>query len=92
MRDAKGAAQLLLDCVATFTCTELVSYTRFTFLTLVTAVIALDRPALKKRVIQDPQVLTVIRDLPAAQQLVWSIYNCDYKSFFEAVRLLFTVH
>lgn len=30
-RDIKGAAALLLQCVATFTCTELCSYQEFIF-------------------------------------------------------------
>lgn len=85
VRDVKGAAGLLLDCVATFTCTELISYTRFMFLTLVTNVITLSRTDLHKKIIVDPQVITVIRELPAAQKLVWSIYNCDYKSFFGGI-------
>ena len=31
VRDIKGAAALLLDCVATFTCTELCTYEQFIF-------------------------------------------------------------
>lgn len=84
-RDVKGAAGLLLDCVATFTCTELITYTRFMFLTLVTNVITLSRTDLRKKIIVDPQVISVIRELPAAQKLVWSIYNCKYQDFFDGV-------
>lgn len=81
----KGAAALLLDCVATFTCTELITYTQFMFLTLVTTVITLSRTDLRKKIIVDPQVISVIRELPAAQKLVWSIYNCKYQDFFDGV-------
>lgn len=86
VRDVKTAASLFLDCVATFTCTELITYTRFIFLTLVTNIITLSRTELKKKIIVDPQVITVIRELPAAQKLVWSIYNCNYKAYFDGVR------
>eukprot|EP01033_Poteriospumella_lacustris_P002597 gene2597-1890_t len=84
-RDVKGAAALLLDCVATFTCTELITYTQFIFLTLVTTVITLSRTDLRKKIIVDPQVISVIRELPAAQKLVWSIYNCKYQDFFDGI-------
>jgi 26S proteasome regulatory subunit N7 len=86
VREVKSAASLFLDCIATFTCTELCSYSQFIFMTLVTNVITLDRNALRKKIILDPQVITMIRDLPSAQLLVHSIYNCDYQSFFKGVR------
>lgn len=85
IRDVKAASQLLLDCVATFSCTELCSYQQFMLYTLLTALISLDRNSLRKKVINDPQVITTIRDLPNVQLLVNGIYNCDYKVFFEAI-------
>jgi 26S proteasome regulatory subunit N7 len=41
---------MLLDCVATFTCTELCTYKQFMFYTLLTSLIALDRNTLRKKV------------------------------------------
>jgi hypothetical protein len=41
---------MLLDCVATFTCTELCTYKQFMFYTLLTSLIALDRTTLRKKV------------------------------------------
>jgi 26S proteasome regulatory subunit N7 len=81
------AAALFLDCVATFTCTELCSYKQFMFYALLTCLIALDRNDLRKKAIDDPHVITVVRDLPQVQLLLTSIYGCDYISFFKAVRL-----
>jgi len=85
VRDLKGAAALFLDCVATFTCTELCSYTQFMFYALLTCVISLDRNGLRKKAIDDPHVITVVRDLPQVQLLLTSIYNCDYVQFFKAI-------
>jgi 26S proteasome regulatory subunit N7 len=85
VHDLKAAAALLLDCVATFSCTELLDYNQFSFFTLVSNIIYLDRNDLRKKIINDPHVITVIRELPATQKLVNSIYNCDYQSFFDAV-------
>lgn len=85
VRDVKQAGGLLLDCIATFTCTELCTYQEFMFLTIVTNIILLDRNALRKKLIQDPQVITVSRDLATPTALLQSIYNCDYGLFFESI-------
>ena len=50
IRDIKQASKLLLDCVATFTCTEICSYNKFIFYTLLTNVITLERNDLRKKV------------------------------------------
>lgn len=50
VRDVKQAAKLLLDCVATFTCTEICTYKKFMFYTIVTNIISLDRNDLRKKV------------------------------------------
>lgn len=82
------AAKLLLDCVATFTCVELCSYKTFMLYALLTNLICLDRNQLRKKLVQDPHVITAIRELPSAQRLLHGIYHCDYQQFFSAVRLL----
>lgn len=55
-RDVKGAASLLLECVSTFTCTELCSYNDFILYTVVTNVLALPRTTLKKKIVDGPEV------------------------------------
>ena len=88
-RDMKEASKLLMDCVATFTCTELCTYKQFMFYALLCSVITLNRNDLRKKVINDPHVITIIRELSNVQSLINGIYNCDYKSFFQAI---LTVH
>eukprot|EP00286_Rhodomonas_abbreviata_P029126 CAMPEP_0181294512 /NCGR_PEP_ID=MMETSP1101-20121128/3643_1 /TAXON_ID=46948 /ORGANISM="Rhodomonas abbreviata, Strain Caron Lab Isolate" /LENGTH=341 /DNA_ID=CAMNT_0023399181 /DNA_START=157 /DNA_END=1182 /DNA_ORIENTATION=+ len=85
IRDLKGASKLLLDCVATFTCVELCTYKQFMFYTLLTCLIALDRNDLRKKIIDDPHVITIVRELPNERDLVNSMYNCDYKVFFQTI-------
>ena len=80
------AAKLLLDCIATFTCVELCSYKTFMLYALLTNLICLDRNQLRKKLVQDPHVITAVRELPAAQRLLHGIYHCDYQQFFSAVR------
>jgi 26S proteasome regulatory subunit N7 len=48
--DVLQASKMLLDCVATFTCTELCTYKQFMFYTLLTSLIALGRNDLRKKV------------------------------------------
>lgn len=55
-RDVKGAAALLLECVSTFTCTELCSYNDFILYTVVTNVLVLPRTTLKKKIVDGPEV------------------------------------
>lgn len=81
-RDPRGAAELLLECVATFTCVELCSYEKFMFYTIVTAIMTLSRTDMKIKLVKNPQVLSVIREVPHMEHLLNSIYNCEYKSFF----------
>mmetsp|Transcript_31818 Transcript_31818/g.38478 ORF Transcript_31818/g.38478 Transcript_31818/m.38478 type:complete len:396 (+) Transcript_31818:151-1338(+) len=83
-RDLKKAANLFLDSIATFTATELCSYSTFIFYTVVTSMISLDRVTLKKRVIDAPEILTVIEEMPHLAVFLNSLYNCDYSKFFSA--------
>lgn len=55
-RDVKGAAALLLECVSTFTCTELCSYNDFILYTVVTNVLILPRTTFKKKIVDGPEV------------------------------------
>jgi 26S proteasome regulatory subunit N7 len=86
VRDTKSASSLLLDCVATFSSTELCTYRKFMFYSIVTSIIALDRNDLRKKIVNDPHVLTEVRDMLVSKALIQGIYQCDYASFFESVR------
>ena len=55
---------------------------------LLTNLICLDRNQLRKKLVQDPHVITAVRELPAAQRLLHGIYHCDYQQFFSAVPAL----
>jgi 26S proteasome regulatory subunit N7 len=85
IRDVRKASALLLDCIATFTCVELCSYKQFMFYALLTSIISLSRNDLRKKVVDNPHVISIIRDLPEIQALLKSIYNCEYNLFFQAL-------
>lgn len=60
-RDIKGAAALLYDGIATFTCYEICTYKQFMFYAVLTNIMALPRTSLEKKIVHNPQVITILR-------------------------------
>ena len=60
-RDMKGAAALLYDGIATFTCYEICTYKQFMFYAVLTNVLVLPRTNLEKKIVHNPQVITILR-------------------------------
>ncbi|KAG6478654.1 hypothetical protein ZIOFF_062098 [Zingiber officinale] len=83
-RNFKKAANLFLDSISTFTTYELFSYDTFIFYTVLTSIISLDRVSLKQKVVDAPEILTVIGKIPHLSEFLNSLYGCQYKSFFSA--------
>ncbi|XP_021855202.2 26S proteasome non-ATPase regulatory subunit 6 homolog [Spinacia oleracea] len=83
-RDFKKAASLFLDSISTFTTYELFPYDTFIFYTVLTSIISLDRVSLKQKVVDAPEILTVIGKIPYLSEFLNSLYDCQYKSFFSA--------
>jgi len=63
-RDTEGASSLLLDCIATFSCNEICSYSEFIVYTILTNLLHLPRPELKKKIIDGPEVISVSGEIP----------------------------
>uniref|UniRef100_A0A6N2K3S3 26S proteasome regulatory subunit RPN7 n=1 Tax=Salix viminalis TaxID=40686 RepID=A0A6N2K3S3_SALVM len=83
-RNFKKAADLFLDSISTFTTYELFPYDTFIFYTVLTSIISLDRVSLKKKVVDAPEILTVIGKIQYLSEFLNSLYDCQYKSFFSA--------
>jgi 26S proteasome regulatory subunit N7 len=49
-RDFTGAAELLLDTLSTFTCTEMMDYKTFVKYAVLSGAYSLDRPLIKSKV------------------------------------------
>ncbi|KAG2678638.1 hypothetical protein I3760_11G011200 [Carya illinoinensis] len=77
-RNFKKAATLFLDSISTFTTYELFPYDTFRFYTVLTSIISLDR------VVDAPEIFSVIGKIPHLSGFMNSLYNCQYKSFFSA--------
>eukprot|EP00899_Mesostigma_viride_P009301 jgi/Mesvir1/18372/Mv14258-RA.1 len=84
IRRFKEAATLFLDSIATFTSYELFPYTTFVFYTVFTSIALLDRVTLKDKVVNAPEILAVIDDIPHLGELLNSLYECNYHRFFES--------
>ncbi|GAV68017.1 PCI domain-containing protein/RPN7 domain-containing protein [Cephalotus follicularis] len=83
-RNFKKAADLFLDSISTFTTYELFPYDTFIFYTVLTSIITLDRVSLKQKVVDAPEILTVIGKIPYLSEFLNSLYDCQYKLFFSA--------
>jgi len=81
IRNFKTASDLFLESVSTFSSTELMPYTTFIFYTVLVSMISLDRPDIKKKVIVNSDILTVIHQIPHASKYVDSLYNSRYHDF-----------
>lgn len=83
-RNFKKAADLFLDSISTFTTYELFPYDTFICYTVLASIITLDRVSLKQKVVDAPEILTVIGKIPHLSEFLNSLYGCQYKSFFSA--------
>ncbi len=64
--------------------TELFSYEACILYTVLTAVPNLDRVALKDKVVDAPEILTLIDAIPHLAQFLNALYECRYDDFFRA--------
>jgi len=85
VRNFKQAALLLLETISTFTAVELLDYQTYIFYTVLMAVVSLGRVTLKEKVINAPEILTVIDNIPHLGALLNSLYNSQYSTFFVAL-------
>lgn len=84
-RNWKKATELLVDTLSTFTSTELFSYTQFVQYTVAMAVLSLHRVQLKSKVLNAPEVLAVIDEVPHLRDLLQSFYHSNYSLFFQSL-------
>jgi len=84
-RDIKSSASLLVDCIATFSCTEMCTYTEFIVYAMLSNVLYLPRTKLKADIIDGPEILSVANDIPAFSKLVNTLYDCNYKGYLNAM-------
>jgi 26S proteasome regulatory subunit N7 len=77
-RELKTAANLFVSSLATFTPCDLLSFRDFVFYTIVASLIAMDRTTLKKKILDSPEILSVVGEIPHLREFVISLYECRY--------------
>eukprot|EP00804_Cyclotella_cryptica_P031162 CCRYP_011756-RA/>CCRYP_011756-RA protein AED:0.31 eAED:0.31 QI:287/1/1/1/1/1/3/1172/463 len=85
VRDLQSASKLLVDGIATFSCTELCDYSEFITYAVVTSLLHLPRTELKKSIIDGSEILQVANDIPVVLKLANTLYDCDYKQFLHTL-------
>jgi len=84
-RKFKQASALLLESISTFTASELFPYKTLVFYACMLAVITVDRVNYRKRVLNSPEILSTIDDIPHLRSFLFSLYRCQYDVFFAAL-------
>ncbi|KAG0226054.1 26S proteasome non-ATPase regulatory subunit 6 [Actinomortierella wolfii] len=90
IRNFKGAAELFLDTLSTFTSVELLAYKEFITYAVLSSMVALKRVDIKKKVIDSPEVLEVLHEIPHLEDYLRSLYAGDYAKFFVSLAALET--
>lgn len=67
---------------------ELFSYETCIFYTVLTSVQTLDRVSLKSKVVNAPEILTVIESIPNLSTYLNALYKCQYADFFKVSSLM----
>ncbi|KNE56680.1 hypothetical protein AMAG_02463 [Allomyces macrogynus ATCC 38327] len=84
-RDFKGAANLFLETLATFSSTELMDLQDYVTYTVIMAAIAVPRTEIKKKVIESPEILEVVHQVPHLEEYMKALYECRYNAFFQSL-------
>ena len=78
VRDFALSAKLFMDAISTFTSYELMDYVKFVECTVWISILALDRSALHKEVINGSEIMEVLYQCPDVKKYLFSLYNCQY--------------
>jgi hypothetical protein len=81
VRDMESASKLLVEGIATFSCTELCEYSEFIVYAILTSLLNLKRTELKKSIIDGSEVLQVAKDIPVVVSVVcvFVLFGCMFQ-------------
>ncbi|CCJ29694.1 unnamed protein product [Pneumocystis jirovecii] len=88
IRNFKEASRLFLDSISTFTSTELMEYEDVVKYTIITGSISLERVEFKQKIVDSPELLSVVitdKLFVSLKNMVNSLYYCNYALFFRAL-------
>ena len=81
-RDFKTSANLFIKALATFTPCDLLSFRDFVFYTVITSLLTEDRIIVKTKVLESPEILSVVSEVPHLMEVLTGLYECRYRDFF----------
>ena len=84
-RDFAGASKLFCDTLSTFNFTELMSNDQLVLYCAMTSLLHLSRVDFYKKILSSPEISEGLQNFPVLSKLIWSIYECQYGSYFEAL-------
>lgn len=87
IRHFDEASHLLKEALSTFTATEVVEYKEFIQLTVLMGMVTLSRRELKQ-LMESPEVLQIIDELPHLREYTSSLYHSEYATFFRALAMI----
>lgn len=77
-RDFSKSASLFVGSLATFTPCDLLSFKDFVFYTIITSLISMDRATIKARILESPEILSVVGEVSHLRELITSLHECRY--------------
>lgn len=92
IRQFQRATPLLIDSLSTFTATEFLPYDRLVLYTVIAGTLTLSRVELKKKILQSPEVNSVIHEIQDLSEYTKSLYECHYDKFFVTLAALEQTH
>ncbi|ODQ82767.1 hypothetical protein BABINDRAFT_31349 [Babjeviella inositovora NRRL Y-12698] len=84
-RNFGEATSLLIDSLATFTSSELIDYDQLAQFAIIAGLLSLDRPELKKKIIDSPEILAIYSSALHLEPLISltnALYISEYPVFF----------
>lgn len=85
VRNLESTASLLLDGIATFSCTEMCPYEDYLVYTFLCNTLHLPRKEMKSKILDGPEILILHQYRAAVTRLTRALYDCEYKCYLQAV-------
>ena len=64
VRDFEKASKLFVDVIPTFNCPEIMSYEKLVTYSVLTGILNMDRPSIKKKILESSEALVYLIKLP----------------------------
>jgi len=84
-RDLEAAASTLLSCVNTFNAPEILPFEKLVFYGVVLGVVTHPRKNLKSKVIDNSEIVAVLREDEVLYEYIFSLYERRYHDFFKSL-------